>query len=115
VDGTNSTAAQHKVADGGYDHYFIFDQNKEDKVVVKEEQSGRVLKINTNQPGIVMYTGNSLTDDLELAEGKSKQYLGVCFETQSSPASLHHKDFPSVILEPHEQYQKQTIFSFSTE
>jgi aldose 1-epimerase len=112
VDGMNAETTQHKVADGGYDHYFIFDQNIEDKVIVKEEHSGRILKVKTNQPGIVMYTGNGLTDDLELLEGKSKQYLGVCLETQSSPASLHHEDFPSVILEPNEKYEKQTTFSF---
>lgn len=114
-DGIGSPSTQHKVADGGYDHYFIFNQNKEDKVIVKNEHSGRVLTVKSDQPGIVMYTGNGLTDDLELLEGKSKQYLGVCLETQSSPASLHHEDFPSVILEPGEKYEKQTIFSFSTE
>lgn len=114
AEGMNSPATQHKVADNGYDHYFIFDQNKEDKVIVKDEHSGRILKVNTNQPGIVMYTGNGLTDDLELLEGKSKQYLGVCLETQSSPASLHHEDFPDVILQPNEKYEKQTTFSFST-
>lgn len=114
-DGIGSSSTQHKVADGGYDHYFLFDQNKEDKVVVKNNHSGRILKVSTDQPGIVMYTGNGLTDDLELLEGKSKQYLGVCLETQSSPASLHHDDFPSVILKPNEKYEKQTTFSFSTE
>lgn len=113
-DGIGQPAIQHQVANGGYDHYFIFDQHKEDKVIVKEENSGRILKVKTNQPGIVMYTGNGLTDDLELLEGKSKQYLGVCLETQSSPASLHHDDFPSVVLEPSEKYEKQTTFSFST-
>ena len=115
ADGMNATSTQHKVADGGYDHYFIFDQDKADKVIVKDAYSGRTLKVKSDQPGIVLYTGNGLTDELELLEGQSKQYLGVCLETQSSPASLHHKDFPSVILEPNEKYEKQTTFSFSAE
>ena len=111
--GINSASAQNGVADHGYDHYFIFNQNKEKSISVKDESSGRIMKIKTNQPGVVMYTANTLDDDLVLAEGYSKPYLGICFETQASPASLHHEDFPTVILKAHERYEKQTVFSFS--
>ncbi|MBR3121204.1 MAG: galactose-1-epimerase, partial [Oceanobacillus sp.] len=52
-------------------------------------------------------------DGMELKEGFSEKYLGVCFETQASPASLHYPGFPSVILKAGEQYKKQTVFSFS--
>ena len=70
------------------------------------------MTIKTNQPGVVMYTSNTLDEGLDLAEGKSKPYLGVCFETQASPASLHHEGFPPVILRANEIYEKQTVFSF---
>lgn len=115
ADGINSVSEQNKFATNGYDHYFIFDQKKRDNIVVKDEVSGRVLTIQTDQPGIVMYTGNQLDEDLNLAEGKSRKYLGVCLETQASPASLHHEGFPTVILKPNETYQKQTVFSFKIE
>ena len=61
-----------------------------EKISVKEETSGRIMTVKTNQPGVVMYTSNTLEEGLALAEGKSERYLGVCFETQGSPASLHH-------------------------
>ncbi|MBO0587357.1 aldose epimerase family protein [Sporosarcina sp. E16_8] len=112
ADGINSLSAQNRVANHGYDHYFILNQTNRPNVSVNEETSGRVMTIKTTQPGVVMYTSNNLEDDLELAEGKSKPYLGVCFETQASPASLHHDDFPPVILKAHELYEKQTVFSF---
>lgn len=115
VEGINSLSEQNRVANHGYDHYFILNQNQKHNISVKEDISGRVMTIKTNQPGVVMYTSNTLEDGLELAEGKSKPYLGVCFETQASPASLHHKGFPSVILKAHELYEKQTIFSFGIE
>lgn len=115
VDGISSTSTQNRVANHGYDHYFILNQTQQQNIRVKEETSGRLMTIKTNQPGVVMYTSNTLDEGLNLAEGNSKPYLGVCFETQASPASLHHKGFPSVILEAHELYDKQTVFSFGIE
>ena len=98
-----------------YDHYFIFNQKKKLNVSIKDETSGRLMAIRTNQPGVVMYSANGLGDDLELAEGQSKPFLGVCFETQASPASLHHEGFPTVVLKADETYEKQTVFSFGVE
>lgn len=114
-DGIIAKAEQNKIAGNGYDHYFIFDHRKKESVIVKEETSGRVLTIETDQPGMVLYTGQNIVEGLELAGGTSKKYLGVCFETQSPPASLHHEGLPSTILNVKETYKKQTIFSFSIE
>lgn len=112
-EGFNDNSEQNTVAGNGYDHYFIFNKKKENAVTVSDEKSGRLLMIKTDQPGMVMYTSNMLEDGMELKEGFSEKYLGVCFETQASPASLHHPGFPSVILKAGEQYKKQTVFSFS--
>lgn len=111
-EGIASDSKQNRIVGSGYDHYFIFAGNSQEKIIVKEEKSRRIMTINTNQPGMVMYTGNSLEKGWKLAEGESKEYLGVCFETQAHPASLHHPLFPSVVLKANEPYQKQTIFSF---
>ena len=110
AEGLNQDSEQHQIADNGYDHYFIFD--KKGKVVVREGNSGRVLTIQTTQPGMVMYTANGLEQDLELAERLSEKYLGVCFETQGDLASLHHSDIPSVIVKAGEPYHHKTVFSF---
>lgn len=114
-DGIQSTAEQNRIASGGYDHYFMFNKKQDNEIIVKEPASGRVMTVTTNQPGVVMYTANTLSSELDLVEGQSKPYLGVCFETQGSPASLHHADFPSIILQENERYEKQTTFAFRTE
>ncbi|WP_170008449.1 aldose epimerase family protein [Bacillus fonticola] len=111
-DGFSSDSYQNKVAGSGYDHYFIFENTMENQAIIHDPASGRVMSIKTNQPGMVMYTANSLNEELQLAEGSSRKYLGVCFETQASPASLHHEGFPSVMLNAGENYVKQTVFSF---
>lgn len=112
AEGIHSTSSQNLIANHGYDHYFIFNEKKQQNISVTDETSGRLMSIKTNQPGVVMYTANSLDADLDLAEGKSTPHLGVCFETQSSPASLHHEGFPTVMLKAHETYEKRTVFSF---
>ena len=114
-DAVDSTDPQNKVALQGYDHYFIFDDTKGDVVVVKDPKSGRKLTVQTDQPGMVMYTSNSLDDSLTLKEAQSQKYLGVCLETQSSPASLEHDGFPSIFLPKNEVYRSKTSFRFETE
>ncbi len=72
-DGIIAGNKQNKIVGNGYDHYFIFnDHNKEESVTVKDESSGRVLTIETDQPGMVMYTANNLEAGLALLEGASK-------------------------------------------
>ena len=114
-EGFNNDFVQNKIADSGYDHYFIFDNTQENQAVLLDPDSGRVMLVKTNEPGMVMYSSNGLEEGLQLAEGSSRKYLGVCFETQSSPASLHHEGFPTVLLGEDENYQKQTVFTFLIE
>lgn len=112
AEGIQSEHPQNIIAGNGYDHYFLLNDGT---IVVKDESSGRVMKVKTNQPGVVMYTSNTLEEGLQLQGGISKQYSGVCFETQGSPASLHHTVLPEITLQAGEKYQKQTIFSFQNE
>lgn len=113
ADGMEAGNEQNAIVGGGYDHYFVFDQEKRENIIVQEHSSGRVMTIETDQPGVVMYTANGLDAGLALAERPSTKHLGVCFETQAPPASLHHDGFPSIILQAGETYQQQTIFTFS--
>lgn len=110
ADGMLTPSEQHEIASGGYDHYFLFDGIG--NIQVTEKKSGRVMNITTSQPGMVLYTANTLKKDMKLANGFADKYMGVCFETQGTPASLHHKQFPSILLEPNETYQEQTVYSF---
>ncbi|RKQ32468.1 aldose epimerase family protein [Oceanobacillus halophilus] len=114
-DGFTNESEQNQLAGNGYDHYFIFDYERDEKAIVKDEMSGRTLTMETNQPGVVMYTSNNLDEGLELTEGTTEKYLGLCLETQGSPASLHHKGFPSIIREEGEVNKTQTIFTFGVE
>lgn len=101
----------------GYDHNFVLDKTGEAMSLaarVHEPTTGRVLEIETTEPGIQFYCGNFLDGRLR---GKSgKPYVnrgGFCLETQHYPDSPNQPDFPSTILQPGETYQSTTVFKFS--
>ncbi|MFP7476839.1 aldose epimerase family protein [Terribacillus saccharophilus] len=110
----SSSHDQLRIAGGGIDHYFLFSDNEKPQAGLYDPESGRLMTIESNQPGLVLYTGNGLDDSLELKERKSEKHLGICFETQAFPAGLHQEGFPELILKPDETYRKETSFSFST-
>ncbi|MEQ6376541.1 aldose epimerase family protein [Bacillaceae bacterium S4-13-58] len=110
--GIERGSEQNKIVGNGYDHYFIFDTNEDKKVLVEDRNSGRSLTVETTQPGMVMYTGNKLLEGTELNERKSTKHLGICFETQGSPASLHHSNLPNIMVKAGERYKHQTTFTF---
>ncbi|GAB2552102.1 aldose epimerase family protein [Gracilibacillus alcaliphilus] len=112
-DGVESNDTQNVVAGNGYDHYFIFDHSQAASAIVREAESGRQLTVITDQPGVVMYTSNTLDKGLVLRERESDKYMGLCLETQASPASIHHDGFPSVWLDKGEKYFRKTTFKFA--
>ena len=105
----------------GYDHNFILDKADDGKlhlaVRVEERQTGRVLEVATTEPGLQLYTGNSLDGSIGAKDGKSHydRYTGFCLETQHFPDSVNHPNFPSIILARGETYRSETVFRFSVQ
>jgi aldose 1-epimerase len=101
--------------ENGYDNNYVFDNDEEDMVYaacLKENMTGRQVEVFTTQPGIQLYTGYWIPE-LEI-EGKKcfGSYSGVALETQHYPDSINKPSFPSVVLEPGEKYQQNTVFRF---
>jgi aldose 1-epimerase len=71
---------------------------------VRDPQSGRVLELWTQQPGLVFYTGSFL----------NPPWTAFCLEAQNFPDALHHDNFPSCILMPGQMYRHETVCRFST-
>jgi aldose 1-epimerase len=102
----------------GYDHNFILKVNEKNVIKaaeVYEENSGRVMEVYTNKPGIQLYSGNHLDGTLIGKGGKAyEKRNALCLETQFYPNSIKHKHFPSPILKACEEYNFTTIYKFST-
>ena len=106
---------------GGYDHNFVLDGasspgTTEFAAKLYEPTSGRILEIFTSEPGIQVYSGNSLPAKLPGKNGHTYHRRGgVALETQHFPDSPNQPAFPSTILRPGETFRSQTIYRFSTD
>jgi aldose 1-epimerase len=105
-------------ADKGYDINYVLDnQTAEPSLAAElyEPQSGRLLKVFTDQPGIQLYTSNWWDGSFIGEQGKTYvQYGAVALETQAFPDSPNHEKFPTTILRPGEVYNTTTIYQFLT-
>ena len=104
----------------GYDHCFLVDRpaNGKNRLVhaarLADPVSGRVMDIDTTEPGIQFYSGNFLDGRLRGSRGQAyRQGDGVCLETQHFPDSPNRPDFPSTVLRPGETFQSTTVHRFS--
>jgi len=107
----------------GYDHNFVLNPKNGDSIAggalmpaatVWADQSGIVLNVYTDQPGIQFYGGNFLKGTDPLKGGKKDDYRSAfCLETQHFPDSPNEPSFPSVELKPGQTYKSTTIYQFS--
>lgn len=106
----------------GYDHNFVLIEDlpkNEDGLHlaarVTEPNSGRVMEIFTNEPGLQFYGGNFLDGGAIGKSGKPYDFRGAfCLETQHFPDSPNQPQFPSTLLKPGEAYSSTCIYKFST-
>lgn len=112
----------------GYDHNFVLTRDllpSHEQALIANERvlaarlwapvSGRILDIETTEPGIQFYSGNFLAGDLKGKRGLTYQrHAGLALETQHYPNSPNQLNFPSTILMPGSVYHSQTVLRFST-
>lgn len=102
----------------GYDHNWVLNHAPGEMAWaarVYDPVTGRVMEVDTDEPGIQFYAGNMMPPQMPGKKGKT--YLrrgGLCLETQHFPDSPNHPNFPSTVLRPGETYHSRTIFRFKT-
>lgn len=103
----------------GIDHNFVVRRRKGSNELVKagtleDPASGRIMTILTTMPGVQVYTSNSLDGSIVGYSGRLyRQSDAVCFETQNFPDAPNHREFPSAVLRPGEEFTSTTIYQFS--
>lgn len=108
----------------GYDNCWVIDEALEaikngdsrivkDAVILKSTKSGRELHIDTDQPGVQMYSGNWLDGSRKNASGLSySDYDGVAIEAQGFPDAPNIPAFPSQRIAPDCPYRRNIIYRF---
>ncbi len=82
---------------------------------VRDPASGRVLEVATTEPAIIFYTGNALKGLKGKGGAVYGPQAGLCLEPGRLPDSVHHANFPSIVLRPGEEYRHTIIYRFGTE
>jgi len=101
----------------GYDHNWVLDRKTADALeqaaVVYEPTSGRVMEVWTTEPGMQFYGGNFFDGSWAGKGGKSYNFrASFALETQHFPDSPNRPDFPSVVLEPGQNYYHKCVYKF---
>ena len=99
----------------GLDHNFVIDGapgHLRPAVRLTDPASGRRLEVWTTQPGVQIYSGNSVRPKVALAKGYVP-HGAISFQTQHYPDSPHHPNFPSTELVPGQTFHEVTEFRFS--
>lgn len=103
--------------EGGYDHNYVLDNQSGNYALaarVVEPESGRILEVHSDQPGIQFYTGNGLDASFVGKGGiKYATQQGFCLEPQKHPDTPNHDNFPTAVLKPGETYRHHMAFAFS--
>ena len=103
----------------GYDHCFVLNKKEEGELSfaarIKEPVSGRIMEVYTTEPGVQVYTDN-WADGYKGQNGATfPRRSAICFEAQHFPDSPNRPYFPSVVLNPGEQYTQKTVSRFAVD
>ena len=103
---------------GGYDLNWVINKPPGQLGLVArvvEPNSGRVMEVWSDEPGVQFYTGNAL-DGTSGKGGQAYQaHGGFCLEPQHYPDSPNQPAFPSTELKPGQTFHNNIIYKFSVE
>lgn len=101
----------------GYDHNWVLkNEGRSDKVAeVTGDESGIVMEVWTDRPGVQVYTANFLENEAGRNGAVYQKRDAVCLETQNYPDAVHQKNFPEAICKKGETYDTKTAYRFHIE
>ncbi len=87
----------------GYDHCLLPDGEGLRRVAeVVDPVSGRTMVVETDQPGVQLYTANYL----------EPPHTALCLETQRAPDAVNQPELGPSLLEPGQTYRHTTVHTF---
>ena len=101
----------------GYDHNYCLPPGDGVRLAARLDapQTGRVLELFTDQPGLQFYSGNYLDGSLAGKGGRLyRQSDALCLEPHAWPDTPNRPDFPSARLDPGKLYSRSIVYRFLT-
>lgn len=102
---------------GGYDHCYVLEPVPDGPPIpaatLYDPVSGRILTVETTEPGLQVYSGNNLDGSVTGPSGAPfRAGDGIALETQHFPDSPNRPAFPSTRLDPGAAFRSTTIWRF---
>lgn len=110
--GLRSDYEQNRLVDG-YDHPFLLNKASGPQVTLMDSQRLLKLEMTTNAPAVVVYTSNMIDEPVRMKDSFQVKHGGVTLETQQLPDGINHPHFGSIVLQPNEIFESQTLFRVS--
>lgn len=100
----------------GFDHNFCTEGSGYRKIAeAYEPESGRVMEVFTDLPGVQLYTFNIPPEGALGTDGRPMgPHTAFCLETQFYPDTMNHDNFPGGVLEKDKPFTTETAYQFST-
>ena len=103
----------------GYDLNWVLAREDNGEIMnvatLYEPQSGRAMDVLTDQVGLQFYSGNFFDGTYNGKYGQPLRFReSVALETQKFPDAPNQPSFPSVVLNPDEEYTQVCIYKFYT-
>ncbi|MFO1265391.1 MAG: aldose epimerase family protein [Rubrivivax sp.] len=94
----------------GFDHTYVLAAGRAGDAELRCAASGLALRVDSNQPGLQFYTGQSLAPPPGVAW---RPRCGLCLEPQGFPNAVNEPGFPAPWLRPGERYRNLIRYAFS--
>ena len=112
--------SQQLMAGKGYDMNWVISRAKSARprlvAQVESPDSGRVLRLYSDQPGLQFYSGNFLDGTTVGKSGHTyRQGDAFVLEPQFFPDTPNHPAFGSAVLRPGQVYENRMVYRFSTD
>lgn len=95
---------------GGYDHNYVLCGKK--AAVLYSPDSGIEMTVETDMPGMQLYTGNFLPECRGKSGTQIQRRSAACFETQLYPNGMNCYGFPSPVLRAGSHLHSETAYIF---
>ena len=97
----------------GYDHNFCIDEGTQGAFATAyDPESGRVMEVTTDMPGVQLYTGNWLGDEHAKDDANYGWGAGFALEAEMYPDTPHQPLFPQGIVGPGHPYSNVIEYHF---
>ena len=101
----------------GYDHNYVLNKKlgkMGEAAEIYSDQTGIIMKVITDQPGLQFYSGNFMDGTLTGKRGDIHAFrTGFALEAQNYPDAPNHPNFPSTVLLPNQTYTQCTSYAFN--